>query len=61
MCVFASEHLKSDLKAEYNQIVIGTNNTTICEQALENEPNLTDLISHSRKIEATEEATKSWI
>ena len=41
-----------------DQIVIGTNNTTIREQALEKELNLTDLISHSRKVEATEEATK---
>ena len=41
-----------------DQIVIGTNNTTIREQALEKELTLTDLISHSRKVEATEEATK---
>ena len=36
-----------------DQIIIGTNNATIREQALAMELNLTALIFHSRKIEAT--------
>ena len=41
-----------------DQIIIGTNITSIRENALEKEHDLASLISTARKIEATEEATK---
>ena len=41
-----------------DQIIMGTKNTTILEQTLEKELNLTALIFHARKVEVTEEAAK---